>query len=80
MFTKLKRLAKSKYYTDLFYMNISNVKRTWQILRELLNKQPNHNIQNELFVIGNIETKTNKTLPTVLIHSLQISGKRLMTK
>ena len=37
-------------------MNISNVKRTWQILHEVLNKQPNHTKQNELFVIGNIET------------------------
>ena len=62
MFTKLKRLAKSKYYTDLFYMNISNVKRTWQILREVLNKQPNHNKQNELFVIGNIETNNKQDI------------------
>ena len=35
MFNKLKRLAKSKYYTDILYMNVSNVKRTWQILREV---------------------------------------------
>ena len=64
MFTKLKRLAKSKCYTDLFYMNISNVKRTWQILREVLNKQPNlnHNKQNELFVIGNIETNNKQDI------------------
>ena len=62
MFTKLKRLAKSKYYTDLFYMNTSNVKRTWQILREVLNKHPNHNKQNELFVIGNIETNNKQDI------------------
>ena len=62
MFTKLKRLAKSKYYTDLFYMNMSNVKRTWQIFREVLNKQPNHNKQNELFVIGNIETNNKQDI------------------
>ena len=60
MFNKLKRLDKSKHYTDIFYMNISNVKRTWQILRELLNRQPTYDIQNELLVIGNIETN-NKT-------------------
>ena len=66
MFNKLKRLAKSKYHTDIFYMNVSIVKRTWQILREVLNRQPNHNKQNELFVIGDIETNKKKTLPTVL--------------
>ena len=54
MFNKLKRLIKSKYDTDIFSMNVSNVKRTWQILREVLNRQPNHNKQNEIFVIGNI--------------------------
>ena len=26
MLNKLKRLAKSKYYTDMFYINVSNVK------------------------------------------------------
>ena len=62
MFNKLKRLAKSKYYTDIFYMNVSNVKRTWQILREVLNRQPNHNKQNELFVIGNIETNNKNDI------------------
>ena len=62
MFTKLKRLAKSKYYTDILYMNVSNVKRTWQILREVLNRQPNHNKQNELFVIGDIKTNNKKDI------------------
>ena len=62
MFTKLKRLTKSKYYTDIFYMNIGNVKRTWQILREVLNRQPNHNKQNELFVIGNSETNNKQDI------------------
>ena len=54
MFNKFKRLIKSKYYTDIFSMNVSNVKWTWQIPREELNRQPNHNKQNEIFVIGNI--------------------------
>ena len=62
MFNKLKKLIKSKYYTDIFAMNVSNVKRTWQILREVLNRQPNHNKQNEIFVIGNIETNNKKDI------------------
>ena len=62
MFNKLKRVAKSKHYTDIFYMNVSNVKRTWQILHEVLNRQPNQNKQNELFVIGNIETNNKKDI------------------
>ena len=62
MFNKLKRLAKSKYYKDIFYMNVSNVKRTWQILREVLNRQPNHTKQNEQFVMGNIETNNKKDI------------------
>ena len=56
----LKRLIKTTYYTDLFSMNFSIVKRTWQILREVLNRQPNHNKQNEICVIGNIETNNQK--------------------
>ena len=43
-------------------MNVSNVKRTWQILRKVLNRQPNHNKQNEIFVIGNIETNSKKDI------------------
>ena len=62
MFNKLKILIKSKYYTDIFSMNVSNVKRTWQILREVLNRQPNHNRPNEIFVIGNIETNNKKDI------------------
>ena len=62
MFNKLKRLIRSKYYTDIFSMNVSNVKRTWQILREVLNRQPNHNKQNEIFVIGNIETNNKNDI------------------
>ena len=58
MFNKLKRLIKSKYYTDIFSMNVCNVKRTC----EVLNRQPNHNKQNEIFVIGNIETNNKKDI------------------
>ena len=45
-------------------MNVSNIKRTWQILREVLNRQPNHNKQNEQFVnnIGDIETNNEKDI------------------
>ena len=38
------------------------MKRTRQILREVLNRQPNHNKQNEIFVIGNIETNNKKNI------------------
>ena len=44
-------------------MNVSNVKRKWQILRDVLNRQPNHNKQqNEIFVIVNIETNNKKDI------------------
>ena len=42
---KLKMLAESNYYIDIVYMDVSNVKRTWKILCEVLNRQPNHNKQ-----------------------------------
>ena len=43
-----------------------------QILREVLNKQPNHNKQNELFVIGNIETNNKQDIANGFNTSLQI--------
>ena len=80
MFNKLKRVAKSKHYTDIFYMNVSNVKRTWQILHEVLNRQPNQNKQNELFVIGNIETNNKKDIAngfnTLFTNIGEIKSKR----
>ena len=45
-----------------YNIDISNVKRLWQILREVLNRQLNHNKQNELFVIENIETNNKQDI------------------
>ena len=77
MFNKLKILIKSKYYTDLFSTNVSNVKRTWQILREVLNRQPNHNKQNEIFVIGNVETNNKKDIANGFITFFACIGKTI---
>ena len=33
LFTKIKRSAKAKYYTEIFEYNVNDMKRTWQILR-----------------------------------------------
>ena len=60
LFNKLKRIAKKNYYTMLFAQNVRNIKRTWQLLREVLNTQPKHNVLEEVFLIGNRETD-NKT-------------------
>ncbi len=37
-FNKLKRSVKAKYYKDLLEKNTGNLKRTWQIMRESMNK------------------------------------------
>ena len=40
--------------------NVNNIKRTWQLLHEALNKKPMHSKYEDAFLIGNIEV-TNKT-------------------
>ena len=80
IFNKLKRLIKSKYYTDIFPMNVSNVKRTWQILREVLNRQPNHNKKKKIFVIGNIDTNNKKDIANGLNTFFASIGKTIMIK
>ena len=62
LFNKLKRIAKKNYYTMLFAQNVRNIKHTWQLLHEVLNTQPKHNILEEVFLIGNRETDNKKEI------------------
>ena len=61
VFNKIKRAAKKKYYTESFAQNVNNIKRTWQLLHEALNKKPMHSKYEDAFLIGNIEV-TNKKI------------------
>ena len=55
VFNKIKRAAKKKYYTESFAQNVNNIKLTWQLLHEALNKQPKYSKYEDAFLIGNIE-------------------------
>ena len=55
LFTKIKRLAKAKYYTEIFEYNVNDMKRTWQILRKAINKQPIKSNITDTFIVGNNE-------------------------
>ena len=46
----------------LFAQNVRNIKHTWQLLREVVNTQPKHNILEEVFLIGNRETDNKKEI------------------
>ena len=49
-----------KYYTESFAQNVNNIKRTWQLLHEALNKKPMHSKYEDAFLIGNIESSTSE--------------------
>ena len=59
LFNKSKGAAKKKYYTESFAQNINNIKRTWQLRHEALNKKPMHE---DAFLIGNIEVTNKKEI------------------
>ena len=62
VFNKIKRAAKKKYYTESLAQNVNNIKRTWQLLREALNKKPLHSKYEDAFLIGNIEVTNKKEI------------------
>ena len=62
VFNRTKRSAKSNYYTDIFAININNIKRTWELLRQALNKQTKRSQLNDTFLIGNNETNSKEEI------------------
>ena len=60
VYNKIKRAAKKKYYTESFAQNVNNIKRTWQLLHEALNKKPMISKYEDAFLIGNIEVTNTK--------------------
>ena len=62
VFNKIKRAAKKKYYTESFAQNVNNIKRTWQLLHEALNKKPMHSKYEDAFLIGNMEVTNKKEI------------------
>ena len=50
------------YYTESFAQNVNNIKRTWQLLHEALNKKPMISKSEDAFLIGNIEVTNKKEI------------------
>ena len=62
VFNRIKRSAKSNYYTDIFAISINNIKRTWELLRQALNKPTKRSQLNDIFLIGNNETNSKEEI------------------
>ena len=62
VYNKIKRAAKKKYYTESFAQNVNNIKRTWLMLHEALNKKPMISKYVDTFLIGNIEVTNKKEI------------------
>ena len=62
VYTKIKRAAKNKYYTESFAQNVNNIKRTWQLLHEALHKKPMISKYEDAFLIGNTEVTNKKEI------------------
>ena len=62
VFNCIKRSAKSNYYTDIFAININNIKRTWELLRQTLHTQTKRSQLNDTFLIGNNETNSKEEI------------------
>ena len=59
LFNKIKRMAKNRYYTEVFAQNVNNIKRTWQLLRDAINIKSCQSAPAEAFIVGDKEI-TNK--------------------
>ena len=77
VYNKIKRAAKKKYFTESFAQNVNNIKRTWQLLHEALNKKPMISKYVDTFLIGNIEVTNKKEIANCCILSSLILEQQL---
>ena len=54
-FNKLKKIIKNKYYHDLLYEHRNNIKKTWEVLRNIIKKKNDKSNISDMFRVG---TKT----------------------
>ena len=56
-FNKLKKIAKQNYYHDLFNKYKTNARKTWEVMRSIINKNNDKSNISDTFKIGNCETQ-----------------------
>jgi len=56
IYNRVKRYAKRKYYETILYENRNNIKQTWSILRQVINKQQTDRNMSASFNINGNET------------------------
>lgn len=66
------RLAKQKYYHDLFVKFQNNIKKTWDTIKEIMNRCPNKKSIPESLIINNSEINDKVTIVENSMNSSQI--------
>ena len=56
MYRRLLRIQKTRYYTDMFNNNKSNIKKTWEVLNEVIHRSKDKSSIPTIMKINNIET------------------------
>ena len=62
IFNKLKRAAKAKYYTDMLDLHKHNIKETWAVLRQVMNKSKQSVKLPKTFIVNGIEMSNSKRI------------------
>ena len=62
IFSKLKKTAKAKYYTDMLDIHKHNIKETWAVLRQVLNKNKQSVKLPKTFIVNGIEMSNSKRI------------------
>ena len=61
--TRLIKIAERKYYADLLESNKSNLKKTWNILKTIINKKKVHKVNENFKLSDDSITSDKKELP-----------------
>ena len=62
IFNKLKKTAKAKYYTDMLDIHKYNIKETWAVLRQVMNKNKQSVKLPKTFIVNGIEMSNSKRI------------------
>ena len=62
IFNKIKRAAKAKYYTDMLDLHKHNIKETWAVLRQVMNKSKQSVKLPKTFIVNGIEMSNSKRI------------------
>jgi hypothetical protein len=76
-FNKLKKIAKQNYYHDLFNKYKTNARKTWEVMRSIINKNNDRSNIIDTFKVGNGETKDPNQIATEFCKYFTNVGSKL---